>query len=236
MNQQQWEQWLKESIADVRLDDQERKDLKQKLAHLNCSDEERAYLRNQSFRLAHEAVESGEDACQVIRWLERVVKILDTARETQVNEIAGSWFSPGKDCFNGIVEQLKLARNHIDICVFTIADDDLTKHIIKAHERGVEVRVITDRNKRFDAGSDVDYLARKGVQVKIDTSDYHMHHKFAIFDGMRMINGSFNWTRSASRYNQEDITLTDDQRFITAFQQQFEKLWKQFPRHRSNEH
>ncbi|WP_342608549.1 phospholipase D-like domain-containing protein [Vibrio tritonius] len=236
MNLQQWQQWLKESLADVRLDDQERKDLKQKLAQLNCSDEERAYLRNQAFRLAHEAVESGEDARQVIRWLERIVKILDTARETQVSEIAGSWFSPGKACFNGIVEQLKLAQHHIDICVFTIADDDLTKHILQAHERGVEVRVITDRNKRFDVGSDVDYLARKGVQVKIDTSDYHMHHKFAIFDGIRMINGSFNWTRSASRYNQEDITLTDDERFITAFQQQFEKLWRQFPRHRSNEH
>ena len=28
--------------------------------------------------------------------------------------------------------------------------------------------------------------------------DGHMHHKFAIFDGERLINGSYNWTRGAA--------------------------------------
>ncbi|MEO0889377.1 MAG: phospholipase D-like domain-containing protein, partial [Pseudomonadota bacterium] len=103
---------------------------------------------------------------------------------------------------------------------------------LAAHKRGVTVRIVTDNDKMYDKGSDVEYLAAQGVAVKIDTTRYHMHHKFAIFDQQRLINGSFNWTRSASKYNQEDITLTDDRRFVSAFLRQFETLWQKFPCHK----
>ncbi|QUJ69372.1 phosphatidylserine synthase (plasmid) [Photobacterium sp. GJ3] len=231
MNQQQWLDWLKASLEDGRLDDSERRELQASLVEVGLSDDERSFLRNQSFKLAQQAIQEGTESLAVLRWLERVVKVLDNTRSAATAEVASSWFSPGRTCAAGIIEQLRQARSKIDICVFTIADDELTKHILAAHERGVQVRVITDNDKINDAGSDIDYLARKGVAVKIDTTPYHMHHKFAVFDGTRLINGSFNWTRSASRYNQEDITLTDDRRFLTAFEQQFEALWQRFPCH-----
>ncbi|WP_027252567.1 phospholipase D-like domain-containing protein [Photobacterium halotolerans] len=231
MNQQQWLDWLKASLDDGRLDDSERRDLQASLVEAGLSDDDRAFLRNQSFKLAQQAIQQGTESLAVLRWLERVVKVLDNTRSAAIAEVATSWFSPGRDCAGGIIEQLRQVRSKVDICVFTIADDELTKHILAAHERGVQVRVITDNDKLNDAGSDIDYLARKGVAVKIDTTAYHMHHKFAVFDGTRLINGSFNWTRSASRYNQEDITLTDDRRFLTAFEQQFEDLWQRFPCH-----
>lgn len=229
MNHHLWTRWLEATLADLRLGDDERQDFQKKLQHSPVSDEDRAFIRNQSFKLAHQHIEKGAGAGPILRWLERVIKVIDGTRAEHVTELASSWFSPGNDCFNGIIEQLKTARKTIDICVFTIADDNLTKHIVAAHQRGVSVRVITDWQKSFDKGSDVNYLARKGIGVKVDNTDYHMHHKFAIFDGMRMINGSFNWTRSASVYNQEDITLTDDLRFIAAFKQQFDRLWQMFP-------
>ncbi|GAA5648526.1 MULTISPECIES: phospholipase D-like domain-containing protein [Vibrio] len=231
MNQQQWLDWLTASLEDGRLDDHERRELQSSLVAAGLSDDDRAYLRNQSFKLAQKSIEDGMDAQAVVRWLERVVKVLDNTRTDEAAEVATSWFSPGRACAAGIIEQLRQARNRVDICVFTIADDELTKHIVAAHERGVKVRVITDNDKINDAGSDIDYLARKGIDVKIDTTSYHMHHKFALFDGARLLNGSFNWTRSASRYNQEDITLTDDRRFLTAFARQFEDLWQRFPCH-----
>ncbi|UTM59068.1 phospholipase D-like domain-containing protein [Photobacterium sp. CCB-ST2H9] len=231
MNQQQWLDWLSDSLQDGRLDDNERRELQVSLMEAGLSDDDRAYLRNQSFKLAQQAIQEGTSSLSVLRWLERVVKVLDNTRNSAIAEVATSWFSPGRACAAGIIEQLRQVRSKVDICVFTIADDELTKHILAAHDRGVKVRIITDNDKVNDAGSDIDYLARKGVPVKIDTTAYHMHHKFAVFDGMRLINGSFNWTRSASRYNQEDITLTDDRRFLTAFEEQFDQLWQRFPSH-----
>jgi phosphatidylserine/phosphatidylglycerophosphate/cardiolipin synthase-like enzyme len=52
-----------------------------------------------------------------------------------------------------------------------------------------------------------------------------MHHKFALFDKECLINGSFNWTRSASTKNEENITLLYDNNLVSAFNGTFESLW-----------
>lgn len=41
-----------------------------------------------------------------------------------------------------------------------------------------------------------------------------------------LINGSFNWTRSASTVNEENITVLYDARLIALFTQEFESLWQ----------
>ncbi len=226
MNRTQWSSWLESSLQDFRLDDNERRTLQSDLSKQALANEDRAFLRNLSFKLVQQHLAKGAEPAVLLRWLERVIKVLDNVQNANSAELAKSWFSPGRACITGIIEQLKLAKNSIDICVFTISDDNITKHIVAAHQRGVAVRVISDNEKMYDKGSDVQYLADKGLAVKIDRSPYHMHHKFAIFDNLRMINGSFNWTRSASHYNEEDITLTDDQRFIEPFRRRFEELWQ----------
>lgn len=37
-----------------------------------------------------------------------------------------------------------------------------------------------------------------------------MHHKYAVIDSRLLINGSFNWTRQAVLYNQENTVITDN--------------------------
>ncbi|WP_087018129.1 phospholipase D-like domain-containing protein [Thaumasiovibrio subtropicus] len=231
MNKHQLAEWITTSLDDFKLDDSERRELSATLSDLDMADEDRGFIRNHTFRLAQQALGEGGDPAMIVRWLERIVKVLDNSRPSAEPVIAESWFSPGRACANGITQHLRSARHSIDICVFTIADDDLSKEILRAHERGVKVRLVTDAEKLHDRGSDIDYLARKGVPIKIDDTNYHMHHKFAIFDGQRMINGSFNWTRSASKYNQEDITLTDDPRFVGKYLARFETLWERFPQY-----
>ena len=90
------------------------------------------------------------------------------------------------------------------------------------------MRVISDDDKAHDRGSDVHRLADSGVPVRTDHSPNHMHHKFAIFDRMLLVNGSYNWTRSAAERNEENLVVTDDQRIVGCFQAEFEKLWDQF--------
>lgn len=226
MNRQYWANWLEQAIVDNRLDDNERRELQDALSKEECSAEDLSYLRNLSFKLVQQHVEAGDVSC--VRWLERIVKVLDGVRNDSQATIADSWFSPGEDCRRGIIGQLKLARRCVDICVFTISDDQISDEILAAHKRGVTVRIISDNEKMYDKGSDIERLAERGIEIKIDTTSHHMHHKFAIFDGCRLINGSFNWTRSASKYNQEDITLTDNMKFIARYQQKFEQLWLRF--------
>ena len=55
-----------------------------------------------------------------------------------------------------------------------------------------------------------------------------MHHKFALFDRMLLVNGSYYWTRSAAERNEENLVVSDDPRLVGSFQAEFEKLWDQF--------
>lgn len=138
-----------------------------------------------------------------------------------------AYFSPGTDCKSTIIQQLENASSNIQICVFTISDNDITKAIMKAYDRGVHVTIITDNDKTNDRGSDVYHLLRHGIEVRVDNTSNHMHHKFAIFDAKRLITGSFNWTRSASKYNHENILLLDTNSIVQQHVKLYEKLWEE---------
>jgi phosphatidylserine/phosphatidylglycerophosphate/cardiolipin synthase-like enzyme len=55
-----------------------------------------------------------------------------------------------------------------------------------------------------------------------------MHHKFAVFDRRSVLTGSYNWTRSAFRANQENTILTEDPTLVRLFEGEFERLWRRF--------
>lgn len=87
------------------------------------------------------------------------------------------------------------------------------------------MRIITDDEKSFDRGSDVQRLREAGVPVRVDGSEHHMHHKFALFDRVDLLTGSYNWTRSAANFNQENVVVTRDPRLVSAFSSMFDDLW-----------
>ncbi|WP_250656007.1 phospholipase D-like domain-containing protein [Alkalimarinus coralli] len=226
MRHKDLEAQLRETLEDIKLSSDEKVELR-KLAP-SLSKDERRFLRNKGFDLARASIDA--DASQtfkVLKWLEQVVKTLDSgALENAVESSAH--FSPGDECRRKIIDLCHQAKQSIDICVFTISDDSLSEAIYKAHQRGIKVRIITDNDKSDDLGSDVDDLAAKGVNIRMDQSPNHMHHKFAVFDQAILLNGSFNWTRSASRYNQENVVVSGEVAIVDAFQRKFEALWSLF--------
>ncbi|MBB1061751.1 phospholipase D-like domain-containing protein [Marilutibacter spongiae] len=217
---------LRESVEDHRLDTDEKHALRQLGGQL---DRERVrYLRNRAFAMARDLLhDDPATALDGIRWLEQVVRTLDVASDT--TPVASSaCFTPGDACLRKLRDLCGGAREGIDICVYTISDDRLREAIVGAHRRGVRVRVISDNDKRHDTGNDIGWLQAQGVVVRLDASEHHMHHKFALFDGRLLANGSFNWTRSASAYNQENLTVTDDAHLVRCFSGQFEALWSRY--------
>jgi phosphatidylserine/phosphatidylglycerophosphate/cardiolipin synthase-like enzyme len=53
-----------------------------------------------------------------------------------------------------------------------------------------------------------------------------MHHKFAVADGDLLLTGSYNWTRSASTENNENIIVSNNTPLVKQFQQEFDKMWR----------
>jgi phosphatidylserine/phosphatidylglycerophosphate/cardiolipin synthase-like enzyme len=89
------------------------------------------------------------------------------------------------------------------------------------------VRILTDQDKSSDLGSDIKRFHDAGVSVRVDRSPYHMHHKFAVFDARTLLTGSYNWTRTANEFNQENVLVTDDSHFVETYSAVFHQLWEQ---------
>lgn len=219
---------LQQTLDDRRLSRNERRALRDTLKDFIRDQPSQLKCHQTAFHLARNTIDQVNSSA-VLEWLEDVSQVIrQAAAPDQPTTDAEVIFSPGDHCWQRIAGLLKTSRHSVDICVFTITDDRITSAILDAHGRKVAVRVITDNDKAFDRGSDVERLARAGVDVCVDRTQHHMHHKFAIFDRKRLLTGSYNWTRSAASSNEENFIIVDDNRLRTQFQDEFDRLWKEF--------
>ncbi|MEL7002432.1 MAG: phospholipase D-like domain-containing protein [Bacteroidota bacterium] len=211
---------LEKSIKDTYFSKSEAKELEQLIRRNINKEDDLKRLQSHIFNLANKTA-SSENFNHVMKWLEQANSALTEA----FNDQSDVCFSPNGECRNTIADEIDRARKKLDICVFTISDNRLADALITAHRKGVRVRVITDNDKSFDMGSDIEHLNRNGIAVKMDDTSNHMHHKFAIVDDCTLITGSFNWTRSATEFNHENILVTKETGLIKSYSQEFEKLW-----------
>lgn len=217
------EQLLVDNIATGTMTSSDRKELKAVIKELRPDKHQLAFLRSRIFDLSKEALAT-MPAEQIIVWLEEANKLLlpDESYNEPYDLVT---FSPGTDGQSLIKSQLASAIKSLDICVFTISDNTISDVIIQKHRQGIQLRILTDLQKQYDAGSDIEILKNAGITVRFDSSDQHMHHKFAIIDGERLLNGSYNWTRSAADYNFENLLVTNDEGLVKPFAKEFERLW-----------
>lgn len=214
---------LKTTLEDRILTRSEKKALKSILDDKSFGRHDLNRLRSEIFDQARNHMNQFKET-QIIDWLEEANKLL-LPQEKQTF-YCKSYFSPGTSCLNAILTQIGSAIKTIDICVFTISDNEIRDRIAYALTKGTRVRIITDDDKTMDMGSDIDFLYKKGAEIKTDSSPHHMHHKFAIFDNTILLTGSYNWTRSAAQNNQENILETNDMTAIRDYSKEFDRLWQ----------
>jgi phosphatidylserine/phosphatidylglycerophosphate/cardiolipin synthase-like enzyme len=134
-------------------------------------------------------------------------------------------FSPNGGCQEAVIQEISQAQKTIDIAMYNLTTREISQELIKAKERGVQIRVFLDQgegNGRYSKGR---YLMDKGIDVRFYAGTGLMHNKFAVFDNRRLITGSFNWTASAEKNNQENLLIITDENIVKQYTQRFEILW-----------
>lgn len=222
------ERSLRATLDDGRLSRAEKQALGELFADAELDAQRLGQVRARAFAIARERTQDAR-ALEALEWVEDLVKLLAQRETPSAATEAHVCFSPGDGCLRTILAELGRVRKTADICVFTITDDRIAEAIVAAHRRGVAVRVLTDNDKQFDGGSDIERLRRAGIAVKVDETEHHMHHKFALLDDARLLNGSYNWTRSAGSFNEENLVVTTDAGLVKAFARQFAALWNALP-------
>lgn len=215
-------EYLRLSIEDEILSKSERKSLKTMINEHPLDDHQMNFLRSKIYELANEKVNAGNYNF-ILDWVKSANSALLIPEPPAMSDV---YFSPGDGCRNAIIHQINAATHQLNICVFTISDDSITDAIITAHKKGTQIRIITDNDKSHDEGSDIDQIASEGIAVKMDRTPNHMHHKFMVTDQKAIITGSYNWTRSAARFNHENILLSKEAGLIKSYLKEFDHLWK----------
>jgi hypothetical protein len=148
---------------------------------------------------------------------EPIVSVADNDELPELQEVEISskifttrFYTPGPDCENGIISELNKAKKSVDIAVYSINNPRIFTALEKAHNRGVKIRVITDRleSSKKNAKILMAKMDEMGIPIRKNRKHRIMHHKFAIFDNKSMSDGSFNWTDNATKTNAEDCTFS----------------------------
>ena len=213
---------FQQTLEDKHFSRAEKKAVMAFIRELSPDKRQRDFLRSKIFDLAKENIDDFSKEA-IINWLEVANKtLLDRNEPTAISNV---YFSPGEECRSAICYALAKATMAVDVCVFTISDDQISKKLFDCQHRGIKVRIISDNEKMYDKGSDIRSLAKAGIPIRIDFTEHHMHHKFAIIDNKYLITGSYNWTRSAADYNHENIIVTDDMNILKEYSSEFRRLW-----------
>lgn len=137
------------------------------------------------------------------------------------------FFSPGLDCENNIIQNINDSNETIDAAVYAITNDEIVAALKNAHDRGVKIRILTDKTQATNKKSLVREIRDYGINIRVHTKHRIEHNKFAIYDGARLSTGSYNWTRNASANNSENcIFLDPGDPAINDYQRRFNQLWQ----------
>jgi phosphatidylserine/phosphatidylglycerophosphate/cardiolipin synthase-like enzyme len=149
-------------------------------------------------------------------------------------------FSPHGKCSAHILREIDQARKELLIAVYAFTNDELAHALVQAKKRGVAVQVVIDREfdannqnskgKFFDAQK-VPLRRLSGLKTKAqDKEGGLMHQKFAIIDRRIIFTGSYNWTHSADRLNDENLLVFRDAGPLAEeYRRAFLQLWERKP-------
>jgi len=117
------------------------------------------------------------------------------------------------------------AKETLDLAVFELDSQVITDSIIRAHNRGVKVRVVTDDNYKDEES--IKRLEELGIPVIDDGRAPLMHNKFIVVDHKAVWTGSLNTTDNCSyKNNNNAIKIYSDKladNYTVEFNEMFEK-------------
>jgi phosphatidylserine/phosphatidylglycerophosphate/cardiolipin synthase-like enzyme len=135
------------------------------------------------------------------------------------------YFSPE----DGIADRLtslvnRGATRSVDFLAFSFTLDPLGQTLIERSKQGAAVRGVFETTGSNTPASEFGRLKQAGLEVYQDGNPWVMHHKVFILDRRTVAFGSFNFSASADKGNDENILFVEDPSLAEAFRAEFERV------------
>src|ERR1700751_1298702 len=126
-------------------------------------------------------------------------------------------FSPEENCADFADHAMGNEEREILVGAYGLTNgSSIVEALIRAKQRGIDVRLIADKTTPCERDSAVGPLIAAGVPIWIDDRARIAHAKTMVIDGAVTLTGSYNWTRGAAA-NSENLNVISSPAVAAAY-------------------
>ena len=134
-----------------------------------------------------------------------------------------SYFSPEDGVEDIILGELHKAKKTVEVMAFSFTSKRIADELIALNKSGVDVRVVVESRGSKGRYSQFARLKINCINMRLDGNRYLMHHKVIVIDGTKVITGSYNFSKNANIYNDENILIINNPLIASLFLKEFRK-------------
>lgn len=137
-------------------------------------------------------------------------------------------FSPTGGSLSLVIKGINSAKQSIHVAAYSFTSKPIAEALVKAKQRGVDVKVVADQKENSKQYTAVTYLANNGIPVRLDGNYPIFHHKFMVIDGVSLETGSFNYSAAAASKNAENVlVIWNAPSLVSKYDSEWLKLWSE---------
>ncbi len=127
-----------------------------------------------------------------------------------------------------VIRTIGEAHKDIRVAAYSFTSYPIADSLIKASQRGIDVKIVMDESNRYQPYSALRFLEKSGVPTRTNNHYAIMHNKFIIIDGSTLELGSFNFTKAAEEKNAENILVIRNVPGIASdYNRQWQRIWNE---------
>lgn len=134
-------------------------------------------------------------------------------------------FTPPSGCGSLIAKEIVKARDTIYMQAYNLTSKSIIFQLKRAYLRGVSVNILVDGGNLSDNKNIYRDLKNAGINILFDKMSGIAHNKVIIIDELKVVTGSFNFTKSADYKNAENVLLIEDAKISYKYLQNWKKRW-----------
>jgi phosphatidylserine/phosphatidylglycerophosphate/cardiolipin synthase-like enzyme len=157
------------------------------------------------------------------------VQTPDRSQDAEHGSLMNVYFTdPQLDGYRGgpdsyLAAALDEARYEIDGAVYDFNLWSIRDALIRAHRRGVRVRLVAEKD--FLDREEIQELISAGIKIVPDQNEALMHNKFFVIDGSEVWTGSMNFTVNGAYRHLNNLVRIRSSLLAENYQAEFEEMY-----------
>jgi phosphatidylserine/phosphatidylglycerophosphate/cardiolipin synthase-like enzyme len=124
-----------------------------------------------------------------------------------------------------LAEAIDSAKLSVDVAIYSLSLNSVRDSLIRAHERGVQVRMVMESDN-LDR-TDPQRLKEAGIPILGDRREGLMHNKFVVIDGFEVWLGTMNFTDSGTYEDNNGMIRIRSTKVAENFTKEFEEMFNE---------